>query len=64
MKYLMTIWSQSPEDYFIINNLINLLNKNRQEVTVICQDKNFNKKSEDKLNCNSHKITNSKIKIL
>ena len=56
MKYLMTIWSQSPEDYFIIDNLINYLKRKKKLVSIICQNKNFNNKLSDRLNCNSHKI--------
>ena len=59
MKYLMTIWSQSPKDYFIIDNLINFFKKKKIEVTIIHQDQRNNIDLKNKLNCVTHKIFNA-----
>ena len=60
----MTIWSQSPEDYFIIEHLINYLRRKKKSTTIIYQNKTFDKKYDKQLNCNSHKIFSSKINFL
>ena len=59
----MTIWSQSPEDYFIIEHLINYLRRKKTILQLYIKIK-FDKKYDKKLNCNSHKIFSSKINFL
>ena len=60
----MTIWSQSPKDYFIIDNLINFFKKNKIKVTIIYQDQKNNTDLNNKLNCDNHKISNTNIAFL
>ena len=60
----MTIWSQSPKDYFIIDNLINFFKKNKIKVTIIYQDQKNNTDLKNKLNCDTHKISNANIVFL
>ena len=60
----MTIWSQSPKDYFIIDNLINYLKKKKIKVTIIYQDQKKNIDLKSELNCVTHKISNTNIDFL
>lgn len=64
-KYLLTIWSQNPEYYFIIDNKIRHLLKKKSKVFFICQNNISNQKNNYKSgNYSEKKIWYSKVNII
>jgi glycosyltransferase involved in cell wall biosynthesis len=60
MKYLMTIWSRTPKDYFIIENLAKFLIKKNNNISIIHQSKGSEERTLFNLKCSFHKIFYSK----
>ena len=66
MKYLLTVWSTGPEDYFLIQNTINHLSKIGSKTHLIYKKK-IKKKSEKNIfhkSCKRYEIFSSKNKLL
>jgi glycosyltransferase involved in cell wall biosynthesis len=64
MKYLLAIWTNSPEDYFYIENFINFLKKKKINSILIFKRKNFGKEKNLIKNCKKHKIYSSNNNLL
>ena len=56
----MTIWSRTPKDYFIIENLAKFLIKKNNNVSIIHQSKGSKERTLFNLKCSFHKIFYSK----
>lgn len=60
MKYLMTIWSRTPKDYFIIENLAKFLIKKNNNISIIHQSNEYEERTLLNSKCSLHKIFYSK----
>ena len=64
-KYLLTIWSQNPNYYFLIEHLIKYLLKKKSKITLIYQgNKNFNSNMLNIKSLNEKQINHSDFNIL